>query len=150
MSDKVNQLRQSVGAAVDVQISEDQLRMTALEYATRSTGAVPIYGPEFIVRAGLIYEFLKEGPKANAVHEMKGKQDPTTTLAQHFIDTDLVLSVGAPSRAQFIAGEFKKTLDTFIANGVNFNKDLPSGATLSITMKLLDGVQPVDTDGLPG
>lgn len=64
MSDKVNQLRQSVGAAVEVQISEDQLRMTALEYATRSTGAVPINNDEFIARAGLIYAFLKDGPSA--------------------------------------------------------------------------------------
>lgn len=62
MSDKVNQLRQSVGATVEVQISEDQLRMTALEYATRSTGAVPIHNDEFIARAGLIYDFLKDGP----------------------------------------------------------------------------------------
>lgn len=63
MSDhKVRELRQSAGA--EPGISEDQLRVTALEYTTRSSGGtVGIATTEdFIGRATAIYGFLKNGP----------------------------------------------------------------------------------------
>lgn len=63
MNQKVNQLRQSVGAEVQVQVDQIQVRTMALEYAVRALAAKSDLADNYLKLAGDIHAFLTHGPR---------------------------------------------------------------------------------------